>query len=85
MRGFRPSSTCAPSTSTRPLVGLKMFISMRIDVVLPAPLLPRMPKIVPRGTSNEMPFTAVKSPKRLVTSWKRTAGWSPDSVMRGQA
>ena len=28
---------------------------MRIDVVFPAPLLPRMPKIAPRGTSNESP------------------------------
>src|SRR5687768_1956904 len=51
-----------------------MFMSMRIVVVLPAPLLPRMPKIDPRGTAKETPVTAVNSPKRLVTSSKRTTG-----------
>ena len=36
---------------------------MRISVVLPAPLGPRMAKMMPRGTSRSIPATACTSPK----------------------
>ena len=39
---------------------------MRIVVLLPAPLLPRKPKISPARTSKLSSSTAVKSPKRRV-------------------
>src|ERR1700760_4802438 len=41
--------------------------SMRSVVVLPAPLGPRKPRMLPRGKDSDKSFTAVKSPKRLVT------------------
>ena len=40
---------------------------MRIAVVLPEPLGPRMPKISPARISNDTPSTAVVAPKRLVS------------------
>src|SRR6185312_5481684 len=43
-------------------------VIMRMSVDFPAPLGPRRPSVSPRSTLNEMPFTAVKSPKRLVIS-----------------
>src|SRR5262245_4881396 len=51
-----------------------MFMSIRIDVVLPAPLGPSRPKMSPSGTSKERSFTATNSPNRFVTRSKRTAG-----------
>ena len=48
--------------------GLSRVQSIEIVVVLPAPLGPRKPKISPRGTSNETPSTAVKSPNFLQSS-----------------
>ena len=47
----------------RPSSGRASVASMRMSVVLPAPLGPRMAKIMPRGTSRSMPSTARKSPK----------------------
>ena len=41
---------------------------MRMSVDLPAPLGPSSPKISPSRTSKEIPSTAVKSPKRFVSS-----------------
>ena len=53
--------------------------SIRIAVVLPAPLAPRNPKISPGATLKLMPSTAVKLPKRLVSfSVRMTASW-PDA------
>src|SRR4051794_17936724 len=60
-------STLAPATSAVPPDGGSSVVSMRISVDLPAPLGPSMPKISPSATLNEMPATAVKSPKRLVS------------------
>ena len=40
---------------------------MRIIVVLPAPLGPRKPKALPRGTHRSTPSIAARAPKRLVT------------------
>src|SRR5215207_2389755 len=60
--GSRVTST--PLTSAVPDVGLSSPHSMRIVVDLPAPLLPRKPKISPRRTSNDSPSTATNWPKR---------------------
>src|SRR5262249_15111553 len=44
-----------------------MLTIILIEVVLPAPLGPRSPKIVPCRTANERLRTATNSSKRLVT------------------
>ena len=49
-----------------PDVGASRPHSMRMVVDLPAPLLPRKPKISPGRTSNDTSSTATKSPKRRV-------------------
>src|SRR4051794_19930322 len=41
--------------------------SMRISVVLPAPFGPRKPNATPAGTCSSTSWTAVRSPKRLVS------------------
>ena len=46
-------------------------------VVLPAPLGPRNPNSSPGSTENEMPSTAVKSPKRLTRPSTSTAPFVP--------
>src|ERR1700679_3767096 len=51
----------------RPDVGRMMSSVMRSEVVLPAPLPPRNPKMTPSGTAKLKLSTAVKSPKRLTT------------------
>ena len=58
-----------PSTSTVPEVGRMMSSSMRIVVVLPAPLGPRKPNTSPRSISRSRSATAVNSPKRFVSPW----------------
>ena len=55
-----------PPTVAVPDVGRSSPHSMRIVVDLPAPLLPRKPKISPARTSNDTSLTATKSPKRRV-------------------
>src|SRR5262245_47504548 len=56
-----------PPTVAAPEVGASRPQSMRMVVDLPAPLLPRKPKISPRATSNDTLSTATKSPKRRVS------------------
>src|SRR5436190_2246267 len=63
----------SPKTRTWPSSGANTFISIRIDVVFPAPLGPSSPKIVPRGTARSRPATATNDPNRLITPSKRTA------------
>ncbi len=58
--------TSNPATDAAPELGLDIPINIFIAVVFPAPLAPKKPKISPLATSNEMVFTAVKSPKVLV-------------------
>src|SRR5580704_15485641 len=53
------SSTSKPATIALPAVGGKKHVSIRMVVVLPAPLGPRKPTIWPFSTSNEMWSTAV--------------------------
>src|SRR5262245_40879581 len=68
---FTPSGFCAtsmPPTIALPDVGRSSPHSMRIVVDLPAPLLPRNPKISPRRTSNVTRSTATNCPKRRVRS-----------------
>ena len=61
-----------------PDVGGSSVTIMRISVDLPAPFGPSSPKISPGATENEMPSTAVKSPKRLTMFRTSTAAsWSP--------
>src|SRR5215831_12294299 len=52
--------------TTRPLLGTRMPIIIRIVVVLPAPLGPRNPNTSPRSTDRSRSRTAVTSPKLLV-------------------
>ncbi len=47
-----------------------------IIVVLPAPLGPRKPKALPRGTSRSTLSIAVREPKRLVSPCVSMAGSS---------
>src|SRR5579871_354866 len=60
---FFTSSGCSrmsnPATVAVPLVGVRKQVSIRIVVVLPAPLGPRKPTIWPFWTSNEIWSTAV--------------------------
>ena len=56
MRAFTPSGlrpTSSPPTVAVPEVGFSSPHSIRIVVDLPAPLLPRNPKISPTPTVNE--------------------------------
>src|SRR6185503_2212445 len=73
--GSRPTSM--PPTVAVPDVGFNSPHSMRIVVDLPAPLLPRKPKISPARTSNDTLSTATKAPKRLVRSWTSIALIAP--------
>ena len=58
--------TSKPSISMRPPVGGRKPVSMRMVVVLPAPLGPRKPTISRGATSKEMSFTAMWPANRLV-------------------
>ena len=74
---WRAMST--PRISTVPAVGSKSPSSIEMVVVLPAPLPPRRPVTLPRGTVKSMASTAVTSPppgvgKRLVSPATRMAG-----------
>jgi hypothetical protein len=65
MRAFASSgraSMSSPPTWIVPLVGWRIPAIMRIVVVLPAPFGPSSPNSSPRGTSSEMPSTAVNLP-----------------------
>src|SRR5262245_66512829 len=53
---------------------------MRRKVVFPAPFGPSTPYTSPCATSSEIPSTAVRSPKRLVTP---TASTASTSLIRG--
>src|SRR6516165_878518 len=63
------SSTSKPATVAEPDVGGRKQVSMRIVVVLPAPLGPRKPTICPFPTSKETWSTAVLRAYLLVSSW----------------
>src|SRR5689334_21885197 len=60
-------ATSKPATSPWPDVGRISVVSIRLSVVLPAPLGPSRPNNSPRRTSKLTWSTAVKSPKRLVS------------------
>src|SRR5690606_3002155 len=55
-----------PATVARPDEGTDRPHSMRMAVVLPAPLAPKNPNISPLYTSNVIALVAMKSPNRLV-------------------
>src|ERR1043165_9391986 len=77
MRRFTPSGslvTSMPPTVAVPDVGFSSPHSMRIVVDLPAPLLPRNPKISPRATSNVTLSTATNWPNRRVRPRTTIAG-----------
>src|SRR5512135_3652342 len=61
-------ATSKPATNPCPAVGTISVVSMRLSVVLPAPLGPSRPNNSPRRTSKLTRSTAVNSPKRLVSS-----------------
>src|SRR3972149_5415043 len=80
MRCFTPSGsvvTSIPPTCAVPEVGASNPHSMRIVVDLPAPLLPRKPKISPRATSNDTSSTARNGPKRRVR-WRTSIAGAVD-------
>src|ERR1700689_3277938 len=60
--------TSYPATLAVPAVGGKKHVSIRMVVVLPAPLGPRKPTICPFATEKEMRSTAVLRAYRLVRS-----------------
>ena len=65
MRGITSGScavTSAPSTRSRPPVGLARPSRQRIVVVLPDPLGPRKPKTPPSGTARSSPSTRHRAP-----------------------
>src|SRR5215470_10366926 len=62
------SSTSKPATVAVPALGGRKQVSMRMVVVLPAPLGPRNPTIWPFSTENEMWSTAVVRAYLLVRS-----------------
>src|SRR5574344_2567293 len=57
-----------PRTAIWPEVGRTSPIIILIVVVLPAPLVPRKPRISPRFNSTESPVTALTGPKSIETS-----------------
>ena len=57
----------APSTAESPASGAERPTSMRIVVVLPAPLGPRNPVTVPGSQRNETSLTTVRPPRRFVS------------------
>src|SRR5271156_7160005 len=61
-------ATSKPATQALPSLGGSSVVSIRTNVVLPAPLGPSRPKTSPRRTSKLTLSTAVKVPKRLVRS-----------------
>src|SRR3954468_17936217 len=80
--GSRVTST--PPTIALPDVGSSKPHNIRMVVDLPAPLLPRKPKISPRRTSKVTRSTATNWPNRRVSS--RTAMAAPaDGVFGGSA
>src|SRR6266542_4012482 len=79
------AATSAPATIAVPLVGRMRPQSMRMVVVLPEPLGPRMPKISPAWIVNETWSTAVTAPKRLPRSRSSTTTRESGSVMAGAA
>src|ERR1700688_97223 len=77
-RGWR--ATSKPATNAWPSVGGISVVSILTIVVLPAPLGPSSPKTSPRRTSKLTLSTAVKAPKRLVSSLVCIAGDSGSIV-----
>ena len=69
------AATSKPATQAWPSVGIDRVVSMRIAVVLPAPLWPSRPSTVPGATSRSSPRSAQRSPNRLPSP-------SPGSPMR---
>src|SRR5436309_4701068 len=69
-------ATSAPATSAVPAVGLRSPHSMRMVVVFPEPLGPRMPKISRVPMSKVTPSTALTAPKCLTrpSTWTATPG-----------
>jgi len=55
---------------------------MRITVLLPEPFGPNSPKILPRSTENDTRSTAVKWPKRFVSSCVRRIGTRASQAVR---
>src|SRR5215468_8475750 len=63
------SSTSNPATVALPAEGGRKQVSMRMVVVLPAPLGPRNPTICPLATSKEIWSTAIVRAYLLVSSF----------------
>src|SRR5207302_8661413 len=72
--------TSYPATQARPDVGGRSVVSILISVVFPAPLGPTRPRISPGAMSTDTAFTAVRSPKPLVSSEVRMAAAEVDAA-----
>ena len=75
-------ATSYPFTSARPEVGFRSVVNMRIKVLLPAPLGPRMPKISSLSTVKLRSSSATKSPNFLVRC-STTMAFSAPAAARG--
>src|ERR1043165_9692632 len=83
MRRFTPSGsrvTSTPPTVAVPDVGLSSPHNVRIVVDLPAPLLPREPKISPTRASKVTLSTATNWPKRRVSPRTSIAASSGEAL-----
>ena len=58
------AAASTPSTVTRPAAGFSGVVSIRMVVVLPAPLGPSSPNVSPGRISRSTSFTATCSPNR---------------------
>src|SRR5438477_941416 len=79
------SPIVSPSSQASPEVGLSRPSNSFTDVVLPAPLGPRNPKISPRGTVIESPASATVLPNRFDRSTVCIAGESTAAPVDGAA
>jgi hypothetical protein len=79
----RSSKASSESISIRPELALRMPMSRRNRVVLPAPLGPSSPQICPEGTEKETLRRAVLASKLLLTASTATSG-GRIKIRRGQ-
>src|ERR1700761_6575637 len=79
MRSLTFLALSAPRIEIRPAVGSTRPSAMRMEVVLPAPLGPKNPKMRPGSTRNDRSSTAWKAPYRLETPSRISAASMPES------
>src|SRR5258708_25987542 len=79
---WRPPRS-SPNSRTVPVSGIVMFMIMRIEVVLPAPLGPSSPYTAPFGTVSERSVTAMWPENvLLIPRTSRTGSVMPAKLLR---